>query len=86
MEIMDYLDLPVSEDTAGMFLWGKMLDTEATSAQFIDEVLYGARVFLTPGHIFGKNGEGYVRLSLCSSSDMMQEAFTRIKNFKNNKI
>ncbi len=86
MQIMDYLDLSVGEDSAGMFLWGKISDTDMSSGQFIDEILYGARVFLSPGHIFGKNGEGYVRLSLCSTKDTMLEALIRIKNFKNSKL
>jgi len=79
-QLMDLLDLQYDADAAGMFLWGRMLHQGTTSAAYIDDILQRARVFLAPGHIFGSQGEGYVRLSLCSPIEQLEEALTRIKS------
>jgi len=81
-EIMDILELDYAEEAAGMFVWGKMSNNIQTAADTIDEVLQEARVFLTPGHIFGSAGEGYIRLSLCNTQANLQTALGRIQNLQ----
>ncbi len=63
----------------GMFLWGKVPDHYAAGEELADKVLYDANVFITPGFIFGSNGNQYVRLSLCCKEEALQEALERIK-------
>ena len=66
----------------GLFLWGKIPQTAESSEKFADQILYEARVFLTPGFIFGSNGERYIRISLCAKEDKMEEALSRIKKIR----
>ena len=66
----------------GLFLWGRIPEVEESSEKFADRILYGARVFITPGFIFGSNGERYVRISLCATEEKMREALNRIKEMK----
>ena len=78
-EIMTTLGCSFDKDQVGMFLWGKIPSKYESSAEMADRVLYDARVFITPGFIFGSNGEKYVRISLCSKEDKLQNALDRIK-------
>lgn len=78
-KIMDLLNCQYDKSQVGLFVWGKMPEGETSSKDFIDDILYNARVFITPGVIFGSNGEGYVRISLGSAVEKMQEAHRRIK-------
>ena len=78
-EIMTTLGCSFDKDQVGMFLWGKIPSKYESSAELADRVLYDARVFITPGFIFGSNGEKYGRLSLCSKEDKLQNALNRIK-------
>ncbi len=78
-EIMTTLGCSFDKDQVGMFLWGKIPSKYKSSAELADRVLYDARVFITPGFIFGSNGEKYVRISLCSKEDKLQNALDRIK-------
>jgi aspartate/methionine/tyrosine aminotransferase len=50
--------------------------------RWIDEILYGTKVFITPGFIFGDAGKRFIRISLCSSVAALAEALQRIKNWK----
>ena len=79
-EIMTTLGCSFDKDQVGMFLWGKIPSKYESSAELADRVLYDARVFITPGFIFGSNGEKYVRISLCSKEDKLQNALDRIKD------
>ena len=75
-EIFDMLGAEYDRNSAGMFLWGKVGQSgEAVS----DRVLYEAGVFITPGFIFGKNGEQYIRISLCAKPQVLQQALSNIK-------
>ena len=75
-EIFDMLGAEYDHNSAGMFLWGKVNQSgEAVS----DKVLYEAGVFITPGFIFGKNGEQYIRISLCAKPEVLRQAADRIK-------
>ena len=62
-----------------MFLWGRIPDGYDDAEQLTEKVLHEARVFITPGFIFGENGRRYVRISLCAKDDKMAEALQRIR-------
>lgn len=81
-EIMRALGCSFDERQRGLFLWGKIPDSVESVEAFADKVLYEARVFVTPGFIFGSNGERYIRISLCATKEKMNEALIRIKNTK----
>ncbi len=68
----------------GMFLWGRIPDGMADAETLTEKVLHEARVFITPGFIFGENGRRYVRISLCADDERMQEALRRINAMNNN--
>ena len=76
--IMQALGCTYDDGQVGMFLWGKIAGKYANAEQLTERVLHEARVFITPGFIFGSNGERYVRISLCAQDDKMQEALRRI--------
>ncbi len=78
-EIMHTLGCQYDENQVGMFLWGRIPDSVSGSEALADKVLYEANVFLTPGFIFGSQGERYIRISLCSNQEMLQKALERIK-------
>ena len=86
-EIFDMLGAEYDHSSTGMFLWGKVAECHFERAERVekslgeivsDKVLYEAGVFITPGFIFGKNGEGYIRISLCAKPEVLQEAARRI--------
>lgn len=78
-EIMHALGCTYDEKQVGMFLWGRIPDIYSGSEELADKVLYGANVFLTPGLIFGSQGNRFIRISLCCNNQMLQEALTRIQ-------
>jgi aspartate/methionine/tyrosine aminotransferase len=78
-EIMKSLGCTFDEKQIGMFLWGKIPSTYKDSGELADKILYDAKVFITPGFIFGDKGNRYIRLSLCANEKMLGEALERIK-------
>lgn len=78
-QIMDALGCIYDEKQVGMFLWGKIPATVQSGEALANSVLYEANVFITPGFIFGSQGERYVRISLCCKEQTLQEALNRIK-------
>ena len=66
-----------------MFLWGKIPADIQNVEDLTEKVLHEARVFITPGFIFGSNGERYIRISLCAKEVKIKEALERIKAMKN---
>jgi len=62
-----------------MFLWGKIPEKYDDAEMLTERVLHEARVFITPGFIFGSNGARYIRISLCAKDDKMKEALQRIQ-------
>jgi len=64
----------------GMFVWAKLPEGSLSSEEFIDELLYKKDIFIAPGTIFGSNGEGYIRFSLCVPAEKIKEAITRFKD------
>lgn len=81
-EIMTALGCTYDPRQRGLFLWGRIPDEAESSERLADDVLYGARVFVTPGFIFGSNGERYLRISLCATRERMEEALKRIREWK----
>ncbi|MDE7135980.1 MAG: aminotransferase class I/II-fold pyridoxal phosphate-dependent enzyme, partial [Muribaculaceae bacterium] len=78
-QIMDELGCSVMPGQQGLFLWGRIPENETSVESFTDRVLNKARVFITPGSIFGSNGNRFVRISLCAPADRMNQALIRIK-------
>jgi len=78
--MMETLHCWFDSKQSGMFLWGKIPPEYENSEVLADEILYKARVFITPGSIFGSNGNNYIRISLCCKDEQLQEALIRIKN------
>ncbi len=76
--LLDTLGCRYDEGGQGLFVWAATPGGEDAFA-FIDRVLYEARVFITPGGIFGENGRGYVRVSLCEEERVIEEAIERVE-------
>ncbi|MCM1163614.1 MAG: aminotransferase class I/II-fold pyridoxal phosphate-dependent enzyme [Muribaculaceae bacterium] len=85
-KIMEALGCSYDPSQTGLFLWGRINDPSITSEQLADRVLEEARVFITPGFIFGSNGERYIRLSLCAPVERLNEALDRINQTINKNI
>ena len=68
-QIMDELECKYDDSQVGMFLWGKIPDSYSDVEVLTEKVLNEARVFITPGFIFGSNGKRYVRISLCAKEE-----------------
>ena len=79
-QIMRQLGCTYDPRQVGMFLWGKIPDSYANAEELTERVLHEARVFITPGFIFGSNGERYIRISLCAKDEKIKEALERIKD------
>ena len=82
-QIMDALGCKYDPNQVGMFLWGRIPDSYSNCEELTERVLHEARVFITPGFIFGSKGERYVRISLCAKEEKIQAALERIKKLKN---
>lgn len=78
-KIMTTLGCHFDPNQRGLFLWGRVPKGKQ-SESFCNDILYNARVFITPGFIFGSNGEGYVRISLCATVENLEKALIRINN------
>ena len=78
-KIMNTLGCHFDPRQSGLFLWGRIPNNADSSEALADRILYGAKVFITPGFIFGSNGERYIRISLCATEQRMDEALERIK-------
>jgi LL-diaminopimelate aminotransferase len=81
-KIMTALGCTFDPSQVGMFLWGKIPKKYTDVEDLTERVLNEARVFITPGFIFGSNGKRYIRISLCAKDDKIQQALTRIENIK----
>ena len=78
-ELLDLLDSQYSKEQAGLFIWSKIPGSYKDGYELSDEILQKAKVFITPGGIFGSAGNNYIRVSLCSSVEKFEEAINRIK-------
>ena len=81
-QIMDALGCKYDPNQVGMFLWGRIPDSYSNCEELTERVLHEARVFITPGFIFGSKGERYVRISLCAKEEKIQAALERIEKLK----
>jgi aspartate/methionine/tyrosine aminotransferase len=81
-QIMTTLGCTFDPSQVGMFLWGRIPDSIANVEDLTERLLHEARVFITPGFIFGSNGQRYIRISLCAKEEKIQQALERIKEMK----
>lgn len=80
-EIMEILNCKYEKKQVGLFVWGRIPEEIINCEQYVEEILNEAHVFITPGFIFGKNGERYIRISLCATEDTLMESKRRISSF-----
>ena len=78
-KIFDTLHCKYDPKQVGLFVWAKVPDSVESVEQFVDDILFKNDVFITPGFIFGSNGNRYVRASLCAPKETCEEALKRIK-------
>lgn len=76
-ELAKKLGCTFDENSVGLFVWAKLPAGINSAEKFIDEILYKKHIFITPGTIFGTNGEGYIRFSLCVTEAKIKEAIER---------
>lgn len=78
-DIFDLLNVKYDKRSGGMFLWGKIDGKWENGEKLTDHILQESRVFITPGFIFGHNGDQYIRISLCAKQEVLRAAYERIK-------
>lgn len=78
-KIADHLSLTYDKDSAGMFIWCK-IPSDKTADQIVDQLLYEFDIFIAPGHIFGSQGDRFVRFSLCVPEPKIEEALKRVQS------
>lgn len=78
-ELLDLLGCKYAEDQVGLFVWASIPLSYKNGFELSDYVLHAAKVFITPGGIFGDAGDGFVRVSLCSKKEILEQAILRIK-------
>mgnify|MGYP000513026912 CR=1 FL=1 len=76
-QLADKLNATYDTDASGLFVWAKIPEG-ATSEEVTDKILYEHDIFITPGTVFGSQGEGYIRFSLCVTSTIIKEAIARL--------
>ena len=77
LQLVKKLGCTSDSTSVGMFVWAKLAYGVPSAEKFIDDILYDKDIFITPGTIFGSNGEGYIRFSLCVTEEKIQEAIDR---------
>ncbi|MBT8219324.1 MAG: aminotransferase class I/II-fold pyridoxal phosphate-dependent enzyme [Bacteroidia bacterium] len=82
MQLLDILGCTYDPNHQGLFVWAKIPGEYKDGFELSDKFLYEAKVFITPGGIFGSNGNGYVRISLCSKEAKFREAIQRVEKVK----
>ena len=85
VKVLTLLGCTVSKDQSGLFVWAKAPDHVESVEKWIDEILYTTKVFITPGFIFGEAGKRYIRISLCSTKELLSESGKRIGKFVKDK-
>ena len=76
-KLADSLNCEYDNKSSGMFIWAK-INNDTKSKEFTNELLDKYNIFIAPGDIFGSNGEGYVRFSLCATKELITKAIKRI--------
>ena len=77
-ELAKKLNTSFDKNISGLFVWAKLNEDVKSSEKFIDKILYKHNIFITPGSIFGSNGERFIRLSLCVEEKIIEEAINRL--------
>jgi len=78
-ELATVLNTTFDPKSVGMFLWCKLPQGSPSAETFIDQILYEKDIFITPGTIFGSQGEGFIRFSLCIEEQKIQTAINRLQ-------
>ena len=78
-ELATLMNTTFDPNSVGMFVWAKLNDPSIAAEKFIDQILYEKDIFIAPGTIFGSQGEGYIRFSLCVNEDQIRTAINRMK-------
>lgn len=78
-QILQALECTFDSSQEGLFVWGKIPAKIKSVGEWVDHIIHEARVFLTPGFIFGTNGARYIRISLCADHDLLSESLKRIE-------
>jgi len=81
-EIMDLLGCRFDKSQVGLFIWGRIPDEIISCEEYVEEILNKTNVFITPGFIFGENGQRYIRISLCATEQKLVEAKNRLEKYK----
>jgi aspartate/methionine/tyrosine aminotransferase len=76
-QLAEKIGCNVYKEGVGLFVWAKLPEGVKSAEDFIDQILYEKHIFITPGTIFGSNGEGYIRFALCVKEEKVQEAIDR---------
>ena len=76
-QLAEKLGCEVYKEGVGLFVWAKLPVGITSSEDFIDKILHEKSIFITPGTIFGSNGEGYIRFALCVGEEKVEEAIDR---------
>ncbi len=81
-QIMQKLNCTFDANQTGLFVWGKIPGNYNNGEQLTEELLHKAHVFITPGMVFGEQGNGYVRISLCANEQMLAKTIERLTEMK----
>jgi aspartate/methionine/tyrosine aminotransferase len=85
-EIMEILECRFEKSQTGLFVWGRIPEQITDCETYVEDFLNKANVFITPGFIFGSNGDRYIRISLCANEERLTEAKERLLRYKESKI
>lgn len=78
-QLATLLGCTYNSNSVGLFVWAKIPATEKSSESFVDKILQEQDLFVVPGTIFGSNGEGYIRFSLCVTEEKIKELINKIE-------
>ncbi|HUQ66435.1 MAG TPA: aminotransferase class I/II-fold pyridoxal phosphate-dependent enzyme [Flavitalea sp.] len=81
-DLLEVINCKIAPEQAGLFVWASIPSSYKDCYELSDEILYGTNVFITPGGIFGKAGERYVRVSLCCTEEKLKLATGRVQKIK----
>jgi len=81
-QILDLIETEYDREQTGMFVWAKIGKDFKSGKELSDYLLHNSRVFITPGSVFGENGNDYIRISLCTNESKLIEALNRLKTIK----
>ncbi len=86
LRLAEALDCSCPGDQSGLFLWARIPESIMHVESWVDEILHATNVFVTPGAVFGKNGQRHIRISLCSSEERLEQALLRIRQWKKREL